>query len=82
MPVNDLPEKTIVRSGGRHYIYIFKGKRIENSQEKSDFEMIEIQKGVTEGLYVEVILPDTFDINANQIVFKGAYSLLSKTIVS
>jgi len=80
--VNALPEKTIVRSGGKHYIYIFKGKRIESNQEMSDFEMIEIQKGVTEGLYTEVILPDTFDINANQIVFKGAYSLLSKMKVS
>ena len=44
--------------------------------------MVEIQKGVTEGLYTEVILPDTLDINANQIVFKGAYSLLSKMKVS
>jgi cobalt-zinc-cadmium efflux system membrane fusion protein len=80
--VNALPEEAIVQSGGKHYIYIFKGKRIEKNQEMTDFEMIEIQKGVTEGLYTEVILPDTFDINANQIVFKGAYSLLSKMKVS
>ena len=44
--------------------------------------MIEIQKGITEGLYAEVALPVTFDINANQIVLKGAYSLLSKMKVS
>jgi cobalt-zinc-cadmium efflux system membrane fusion protein len=44
--------------------------------------MIEVQKGITEGLYVEVALPDTFDINSNQIVLKGAYSLLSKMKVS
>ncbi len=80
--VNALPEEAIVQSGGKHYIYIFKGKRIENNQEMIGFEMIEIQKGVTEGLYTEVILPDTFYINANQIVFKGAYSLLSKMTVS
>ena len=80
--VNTLPEQAIVRSGGKHYIYILKGKRIENNQEMSDFEMIEIQKGVTEGLYVEVALPDSFDINSSQIVLKGAYSLLSKMKVS
>jgi len=40
----------------------------------SDFEMIEIQKGITEGLYTEVALPDTFDINTKQIVLKGIYS--------
>ena len=76
--VNALPEEAIVQSGGKHYIYIFKGNRIEDNQEMSDFEMIEIQKGVTDGLYTEVILPDTFDINANQVVIKGSYSLISK----
>ena len=80
--VNALPEKAIVQSGGNHYIYIFKGKRIENDQEMTDFEMIEVQKGITEGLYVEVALPDTFDINSNQVVLNGAYSLLSKMKVS
>jgi cobalt-zinc-cadmium efflux system membrane fusion protein len=76
--VNALPEEAIVRSGGKHYIYIFKGNRTEDNLEMSDFEMIEIQEGVTEGLYTEVALPDTFDINSNQIVIKGAYSLISK----
>ena len=80
--VNALPEQAIVQSGGKHYIYILKEKRIENNQEVSDFEMIEVQKGITEGLYVEVALPDTFDINSSQVVLKGAYSLLSKMKVS
>ncbi len=80
--VNALPEQAIVQSGGKHYIYVLKEKRVENNQEMSDFEMIEVQKGITEGLYVEIALPDTFDINSNQIVLKGAYSLLSKMKVS
>ncbi|MHC4321151.1 MAG: efflux RND transporter periplasmic adaptor subunit [Planctomycetota bacterium] len=80
--VNALPEKAIVQSGGKHYIYIFKGNRIEDNQKMSDFEMVEIQKGVTEGLYTEVILPDTFDINTKKIVIKGAYSLISKMKLS
>ncbi len=80
--VSALPEKAIVQSGGKHYIYIFKEKRIENNQEMNDFEMVEIQKGISEGLYTEVILPDTFDINSDKIVIKGAYSLLSKMKVA
>ncbi len=80
--VNALPEQAMVRSEGKHYIYILKEKRIENNQEMTDFEMIEVQKGITEGLYVEVVLPDTFDINSNQVVLKGAYSLLSKMKIS
>ncbi len=48
----------------------------------NSFEMIEVQKGITEGLYVEVALPDSFDINSSQIVLKGTYSLLSKMKIS
>jgi cobalt-zinc-cadmium efflux system membrane fusion protein len=80
--VNALPDETIVQSEGKNYIFVFKGKRIENNQEMNDFKMVEIQKGITENNYTEVILPDTFDINSNQIVLKGAYSLLSKMKVS
>jgi cobalt-zinc-cadmium efflux system membrane fusion protein len=80
--VNALPEKAIVQLGGKHYIFILKEKRIENDQEMSDFEMIEIHKGVSEGPFAEVIFPDTFDINSDKIVIKGAYSLLSKMKVS
>jgi cobalt-zinc-cadmium efflux system membrane fusion protein len=80
--VNALPEETIVQSEGGNYIYVFEGKRMENNQEMNDFKMVEIQKGITENNYTEVILPDTFDVNSNQIVLKGAYSLLSKMKVS
>ncbi len=80
--VNVLPEKAIVQSGGKHFIYIFKAKKIGADQEMSEFEMIEIQKGISEGFYTEVILPDTFDKNSDEIVIKGAYSLLSKMKVS
>ncbi len=80
--VNALPEETIVQSEGKNYIYVFEGKRMENNQEMNDFKMVEIQKGITENNYTEVILPDTFDVNSNQIVLKGAYSLLSKMKVS
>ncbi len=44
--------------------------------------MIEIQKGVSDGPYTEAILPDTFDLNSDKIVIKGAYLLLSKMKVS
>ncbi len=80
--VNALPEETIVQLEGSNYIFVFKRKRMENNQEMNDFKMVEIQKGITENNYTEVILPDTFDINSNQVVLKGAYSLLSKMKIS
>jgi len=39
--------------------------------------MIEIQKGVTDGGYTEVIFPKGFDIESAKVVIKGAYNLLS-----
>jgi cobalt-zinc-cadmium efflux system membrane fusion protein len=39
--------------------------------------MIEVQKGVADGGYTEVILPKEFNIKAAKVVIKGAYNLLS-----
>ena len=48
--VNALKDKAIVQSGRASTTFMFlKIKRIENNQEMSDFEMIEVQKGVSEG---------------------------------
>ncbi len=49
--VNALPEETIVQLEGSNYIFVFKGKRMENNQEMNDFKMVEIQKGITENNY-------------------------------
>lgn len=42
------------------------------------FKAIEITTGASDGGYTEVTLPEGFDINAKNIVVKGAYDLLSK----
>ena len=43
----------------------------------TEYRMIEVQKGVTDGGYTEVILPKGFDIKTAKVVIKGAYNLLS-----
>ncbi|MCP5005882.1 MAG: efflux RND transporter periplasmic adaptor subunit [Planctomycetes bacterium] len=80
--VTSLPEQAIVHSDGENYIFILASNMIEHNQEVARFEMIKIHKGVTDGPYAEVVLPDNFNINSNQIVLKGAYTLLSKMKVS
>jgi len=39
--------------------------------------MIEIHKGVSDNGFIEVILPEGFDIQSAKVVIKGAYNLLS-----
>ena len=70
--VSAVPAKSIVNADGNDYLFI---------QTKSDangfvFKMIPIKKGIEEGGYTEVILPEQFDKNS-QLVIKGAYTLLS-----
>ncbi|HLF62210.1 MAG TPA: efflux RND transporter periplasmic adaptor subunit [Saprospiraceae bacterium] len=55
----------------------------EEGQEKGEhhadqhFKMVEVKKGLTDETFVEVILPQDFDIANNLVVTKGAFYLLS-----
>lgn len=47
-------------------------------EEEQAFKAIEIQKGITQNGYTEVILPEGFETDHAEVVVKGAYALLSK----
>lgn len=47
-------------------------------EEEEAFRAIEIQKGVSQNGYTEVILPEGFETDHAEVVVKGAYALLSK----
>jgi len=48
-----------------------------NTQHEHHFQMVEVKKGLTDGDFVEVILPEDFNIDNSLIVTKGAFYLLS-----
>ena len=50
----------------------------EEHEEEYVFKAIEIQKGVSQNGYTEVMLPEGFETDHAEIVTKGAYDLLSK----
>lgn len=83
-----LPDKAIVQSAGKSYIFIAAEETKEEKQPadaKKDgviekhipFKRIEVTTGVSENGYTEVILPEGFDKNS-KVVINGAYDLLSK----
>lgn len=83
-----LPDKAIVQSAGKSYIFIAAEKTKEETKPadaKKDeavekhiaFKRIEITIGVSENGYTEIILPEGFDKNS-KVVVNGAYDLLSK----
>jgi len=69
-----LPEKAIVQNAGKNYIFI----KI-NSEHKDEFafKMIEVEVGVSENGFTEVMLPKDVSLSAD-VVVNGAYDLLSK----
>ncbi|MDP1763688.1 MAG: efflux RND transporter periplasmic adaptor subunit [Sediminibacterium sp.] len=83
-----LPEKAIVQSAGKSYIFIAANKmkdekkpdetaKNEAVEKHIAFKRVEITTGVSENGYTEIILPEDFDRNS-KVVVNGAYDLLSK----
>ena len=72
-----LPADAVVRFDGKQYIFVFDKNKLENNISFTEYRMIEVRKGVTNGGYTEVLLPEGFDIKSTRVVVKGAYSLLS-----
>ena len=75
--VTALPSDAVVTFDEKQYIFIVDKTKIENNNPFTEYRMIVVQKGVTEGGFTEVILPPDFKIIAAKVVLKGAYNLLS-----
>ncbi len=76
-----LPDQAVVNFEDKFYIFTLQNSENQNknTQEKHyDFQFIEVQKGVAEHGFTEVILPENFDKNNTQIVLKGAFALLAQ----
>jgi len=74
-----VPEESLVRFKGKHYIYSFINQIQENNQTMYQFEMIEVKKAMKEDGYVQIDLFDNnISIESKDIVTKGAFHVLSK----
>lgn len=75
--VTALPADAIVSFDDKDYIFIFDKNKEEAGKPFTEYRMIEIHKGVIDGGFIEVILPESFNIQTAKVVIKGAYNLLS-----
>jgi cobalt-zinc-cadmium efflux system membrane fusion protein len=75
--VTALPSEAIVSFDDKDYIFVFEKNKEENGKPFTEYRMVEIQTGVTDDGFTEVILPKEIDIKTAKIVIKGAYNLLS-----
>jgi len=72
--VNAVPVEAVVMFDGKYFIYLLKEKLGEDYH----FEMMEVQKGVSESGYSEITFKKKIDSSKIQLVTKGAFSLLAK----
>lgn len=72
-----LPSDAIVSFDDKDYIFVFEKDKEEDGLSFTEYRMVQVVKGVSNGGYTEVKLPEGFDINTNKVVIRGAYNLLS-----
>jgi len=72
-----LPSEAIVSFDDKDYIFIFDKNKEEGGKPFTEYRMVEVHKGVTDGGYTEIILPEGFNMQTARIVLRGAYNLLS-----
>lgn len=75
--VTAVPAEAVVSFNDKDYIFVFERDKEEGGKPFTEYRMVEIQKGVTDGGYTEIVLPSGFNVQAARIVVKGAYNLLS-----
>ncbi|HAH24753.1 MAG TPA: efflux transporter periplasmic adaptor subunit [Prolixibacteraceae bacterium] len=72
-----LPQDAVVSFDDKDYIFIFDKNKVEDGKPFSEYEIVEVHKGVTDNGYTEIVLPEGFNITTAKVVIKGAYNLLS-----
>jgi len=75
--VTSIPSEAVVSFDDKDYIFVFEKNKEEDGKPFTEYRMIEVQKGVTDEGYTEIVLPIDIDIKTAKIVIKGAYNLLS-----
>lgn len=75
--VASLPSEAIVTFDDKDYIFVFDKNKEEGGKPFTEYRMVEIRKGISDGGYTEIILPEGFNTEAAIVVVKGAYNLLS-----
>ncbi|RZL15147.1 MAG: efflux RND transporter periplasmic adaptor subunit [Pedobacter sp.] len=73
--VPSVPDQAVVEFEEQHYVFI----RSNSTQKpKSNYKMVPVKKGVSEGGFTEIHLIDKIGSDSIQVVSEGAYSLLGK----
>ena len=76
--VSAVPEKAVLQFEGKNYLVLLDGESMEGGKRIHHFKLLEIETGVSEFGYTEVISKEGIDFSKIRVVTEGAYSVLSK----
>lgn len=71
-----VPSESIVSFDDKDYVFVFEKNKEEDGKPFTEYRMIEVKKGATDGGYTELISP-ALNVTTAVVVVKGAYNLLS-----
>jgi len=72
-----VPTDALVRFDDKDYVFVVVKDKVEDGKNFTEYRMIPVKKGKTEGGFTEITLPETEDSTTLKLVVKGAYNLLS-----
>ena len=75
--VTSVPSASIVSFDDKDYIFVFEKNKVESGKPFTEYRMIQVQKGVVDDGFTEIVLPEGFNFKEAKVVIKGAYNLLS-----
>ncbi|MDD4994246.1 MAG: efflux RND transporter periplasmic adaptor subunit [Paludibacter sp.] len=75
--VTSVSSTSIVSFDDKDYIFVFEKNKVESGKSFTEYRMIQIQKGVADDGFTEIVLPEGFNFKEAKVVVKGAYNLLS-----
>jgi len=75
--VTAVPSEAVVSFDDKDYIFVFNKDKVEDGKPFCEYRMIQVNKGVSESGFTEIILPAGFDYTNAKVVTRGAYNLLS-----
>jgi membrane fusion protein, heavy metal efflux system len=76
-PCASMPSEAIVSFDDQDYIFAYSREKTEDGKPFTEYRMIPVSKGVTDGSFTEVKLPPGLNFSSLRVVVKGAYTLLS-----
>lgn len=72
-----LPADAVVQFDEKDYIFVFERDKKENGNDVTEFKMIEVKRGITEGGFTAITLPQDFNLKTARVVITGAYKLMA-----